>query len=247
MNHAKFKCLVLVGFLILLAGCATTRIASEKVSRFKKVGIISVAAHEFHRRYTGFTVFGNESETQDISSWMVDDEYEIQMQTALAKLGLFEAVVVPYNRAEFYPVYTVNGPWDAPNFRKEWVNVEEQLKNFAQKHSLDAIVMIIWKDYDDFLAQTNQRLRGAGLYARGFGNATSVSVIHLITSLAVIDGQTGKPIATVIPIFTKKVPPGLARAPLKSLDQTELRTLLVDLPKNNWEQRFREIFVGGNN
>jgi len=84
MNISKSKYLVLVGLLILIAGCATTRLAPETVNRFKKVGVISVTAHEFHRRYTGLTVFGNEREQQDISAWKVDDEYEIQMQTSLS-------------------------------------------------------------------------------------------------------------------------------------------------------------------
>ena len=247
MNFVKFKYLVLVGLLTLLAGCATTRIAPETVSRLKRVGIISVTAHEFYRRYTGLTAFGNESEKQDISAWKVDDEYEIQMQSALSKLGLFEAVIVPYDRNEFYPVYNINGPWDAPGFRKEWVNVEDQLKSFAHKHSLDGVVMVIWHDYDDFLAQTNQRLRGAGLYARGMGNTTAVSVIHLLSSLGVIDGQTGKPIVTVGLVFTKKVPPELARAALTNIDQTELRTMLIDLPKDSWEPKFRKIFMGDAN
>jgi len=247
MNRAKLKCLILVGILLLLSGCATTRVAPETVSRLKRVGIVSVAAHEFHRRYTGLTVFGNEREKEDIASWKVDDEYEKQMQAALSKLGLFEAVVVQYDRAEFYPVYNINGPWDAPAFRKEWVNIEEQAKAFAQKHSLDAIVMVIWHDYDDFLSGTNQRLRGAGLYARGMGGNTFVSVIHLLSSLGVIDGQTGKPIATLGLLFTKEVPPELARAALTTSDQADLRTRLIDLPKEGWEPKFRKVFIGDSN
>jgi len=243
MNFGKFKYLVLVGLFILLAGCATTRIAPETVSRLKRVGVISVTAHEFHRRYTGFTAFGNEREKQDISVWKVDDEYEVQMQSALSKLGLFEAVIVPYDRKEFYPVYNINGPWDAPGFRKEWVNVEGQLKSFALKHSLDAVVMVIWHDYDDFLGRSSQRLRGAGLYARGVGSKTFVSAIHLLSSLGVIDGQTGKPIATVGLVFTKKVPPELARAALTNIDEAEVRALLIDLPKDGWEPKFRKIFM----
>jgi hypothetical protein len=247
MNLGKIRWLFLISLLIILSGCVTMRIPPETVSRLKRVGVISVTAHEFHRRYTGFTVFGNEREKQDISAWKVDDEYETQMQTALSKLGLFEAVVVPYDRAEFYPVYNISGPWDAPAFRKEWINVEEQLRGFAQKHSLDAVVMVIWHDYDDFLAHTNQRIRGAGLYARGMGDITSASVIHLLSSLGVIDGQTGKPIAIIGLLFTRKVPPELARAELNSLDEAELRTMLIDLPKDQWEPKFRKIFMGDAN
>ena len=247
MNLSKVRYLVFIGFLFLVSGCATMQIAPETVNRLKRVGLISVTAHEFHRRYTGFTVFGNEREKQDISAWKVDDEYERQMQNALSRLGLFEAVIVPYDRKEFYSVYKINGPWDAPAFRKEWVNVEEQVKSFAQAHSLDAVVMVIWHYYDDLFAHTNQRLRGAGLYARGMGDITSVSVIHLLSSLAVIDGKTGKPLATIGLVFSKDVPPDLARSALTSLEEDELRTMLVDLPKDGWEARFRKIFIGDTN
>ncbi len=247
MNTGRFNYLVFISLLILLTGCATTRIEPEIVNRLKRVGIISITAHEFHRRYTGLTVFGNEKEKQDISAWKVDDEYEIQMQSALSKLGLFEAVLVPYDRKDFYPVYNINGPWDAPAFRKEWENIEDQVKSFAQKHSLDAVVMVIWHDYDDYFAHTNQRLRGAGLYARGYGDTTSVSVVHLLSSLGVLDGRTGKPIATVGLIFSEDVAPELARGPLTNLDQNELRTKLIDLPKDRWEPKFRKIFMGDAN
>ena len=247
MNCIKLRYLAIVGLLVLLtSGCATTKLAPDTVSRFKKVGVISLTAHEFHRRYTGLTIFGNEREKGDISAWKVDDEYELQMQSALSKLGLFEAVIVPYERKEFYPVYNITGPWDAPAFRKEWGNVEEELKGFAQKHSLDAVVMVIWRESDDFLAGTNQRIRGAGFYARGVGDLTAVSVIHLISSVGVIDGQTGKPSATMGLVFTKKVAPELARATFAGLYETkiaEVRTMLIDLPKDGWEQKFMKIFM----
>jgi len=89
MNCIKLRYLAIVGLLVLLtSGCATTKLAPDTVSRFKKVGVISLTAHEFHRRYTGLTIFGNEREKGDISAWKVDDEYELQMQSALSKLGL---------------------------------------------------------------------------------------------------------------------------------------------------------------
>jgi hypothetical protein len=247
MLLVKLKHIILIGILVLLVSCATTRIAPETVSRFKKVGFISLTAHEFHRRYSGFTVFGNEREIQDISAWKVDDEYELQMQSALSKLGLFDVVLVPYNRKDFYPAYNISGPWDAPAFRKEWVNVEKQLKDLAHKHSLDAILMVIWRESGDFLAGTNQLIRGAGFYARGMGDETSVSVIHLLSSLGVIDGETGKPIATIGLVFTKKVPPALARAPIADQNQAEVRTMHIDLPKDGWEPKFRKIFIGDTN
>lgn len=250
MYLGKFRYAVLVGLFVLLSGCATTRLAPDTVSRIKKVGVMSLTAHEFHRRYTGLTVFGNEREQQDISAWRIDDEYELQMQNALTKLGLFEVVRIPYERKEFYPVYNINGPWDAPAFRKEWINIEEELKAFAHKHSLDAVVVVIWRESDDFLAGSNQRIRGTGFYARGAGGLTAVSVIHLLSSVAVIDGQTGKPRAVVGLTFTKNISADLARVELTHLDGSktaELRAMLIDLPKDSWESKFRKIFVSDSN
>jgi hypothetical protein len=250
MNVSKLRYVVLVGLLVLLTGCATTRLTPDTVSRINKVGVMSLTAHEFHRGYTGLTVFGNEREKQDISAWKVDDEYELQMQNALSKLGLFETVRVPYERKEFYPVYNINGPWDAPAFRKDWVNIEGQLKEFARKHSLDAVVVVIWRETDDFLASSNQRIRGAGFYARGVGDVTAVSVVHLLSSVAVIDGQTGKPSAVVGLTFTKKISPDLTRVEFTRLDDikmAEVRAMLIDLPKDSWESKFRTIFVSDAN
>lgn len=246
MNVRKLSYVVLIGLLVLLTGCATAKLPPDTVSRIKKVGVMSLTAHELHRGYTGITVFGNEREKQDISAWKVDDEYELQMQSALSKLGLFETVRVPYERKEFYTVYDINGPWDAPAFRKEWVNIEDRLKEFARKHSLDAVVVVIWRETDDFVASSNQRVRGAGLYARGAGDVTTVAVVHLLSSLAVIDGQTGKPSAVVGLTFKKEISPDLARAEFARLDEAkkaEVRAMLIDLPKDSWEAKFRTIFV----
>src|SRR3989475_13160596 len=126
MAMGLLKRLVSIGVLVVLAACATTqeRVSTVALAKIKKVTVMSLTANEFHRQYTGFTVFGNESEKQDISAWKVDDEYGTQIQGALTKLGRFEVIRVPYEREDFYSVYDINGPWDAPAYRTpKWTAV----------------------------------------------------------------------------------------------------------------------------
>ena len=202
---------VSVGLLALVVGCATTqiRITPDTLSKIKKVGVVSLTAQDFYRQYTGLTVLGNDEEKRDISAWKVDDEYEVQMQSALSNLALFEPVRIPYQRADFNSVYDINGPWDAPAFRTpKWGAVEERLRSFASANSLDAVILVIRRESTDFLAGTNQYFRGADFYARGIGSMTSVSVLHLLATVAFIDGKTGKPIAMRILSRTYEGRPG---------------------------------------
>ncbi len=251
MHLKLLKPVALVVFIILIAGCATTgkKVQPETLSKIKKLGIISLAAHEFHIKYTGLTVFGNTHEKHNISFWKIDEEYEVQIQNALTRLGLFETIQVPYDPKEFYPVYSLTGPWNAPAFRKpNWDAVEEILKNFADNNSLDAIIMVIERETDDFLAGSNQQIRGVGFYVRGIGDYTAVSALHLIAYIALIDGNTGKPLVTRAFNSTMKAVPELARTSFNELSETkkaEVRKMLIDLPKDTWAPIFEAWFESG--
>jgi len=246
MRQHKFVGAIVI-MIALLTGCATTRIAPEKMASIKKVGVISLVAHEFYRDYVGLTVFGNEHEKIDISSWKVDDEYESQIQNALAALGRFEVVRVSYDRKEFYPVYDVNGPWDAPAFRTpKWSAVESKFKRLADQNSLNALVVVISLLCEDFLGGSNQYFRGPGFYARGIGGMTAVSAMHLVSGIAVIDGLTGKTMAIRVMKPIVKVPPELSRAKLGDIGEqraSQVRSMLIDLPKDRWEPIFKALFA----
>jgi hypothetical protein len=244
-----------VGLLLLLAGCASgpERLDVATLSKIRNVAVMSLAAHEFERRYTGFTVLGNEYENRDIAEWKVDDQYEAQIQAVLGTLTRFKVARPAYERTDFYRVYELDGPWDAPAFRTpKWSAVEQPLKAFAQKNALDAIIVIVRTESPDVLAQTNQYMRGAGFYARGFGDSTSVSVLHLLAIVSLIDGNTGKPIAarrlarsydrwasTMLRIGAiENIPATWSRAKLGQWDEKavrEIRERLVDLPKDSWK------------
>jgi len=60
--------------------------------------------------------------------------------------------------------------------------------------------------------------------------------------------KTGKPIATRLLNPTVKVPPELSRAKLNDLGEekiAQVRTMLIDLPKDKWEPTFRSLFTTG--
>lgn len=226
--------------LLVLGGCGATpqKAAPESLASIRKVAVISLTGHEFHRRYTGATVFGNEYEKQDISAWKIDDEYEAQIGAALAGVARFEPVRVPYERKSFYRLYEQRRP--------DWSAVEEEAKSLASRHAVDALLVVVRRESQDFLAGTNQHFQGAGFYARGTGAATPVSVMHLVASVALIDGRTGKPLAVRDLVPLQKVPPEVARTRLTELGPervAELRAALAALPRDAWEPTLREMLA----
>ena len=226
--------------LLVLGGCAGTpqKAAPESLASIRKVAVISLAGHEFHRRYTGATAFGNEYEKQDISAWKIDDEYEAQLGAALAGVARFEPVRVPYERKGFYRLYEQRRP--------DWSAVEEEAKSVASRHAVDAILVVVRRESPDFLAGTNQHFQGAGFYSRGMGTTTAVSVMHLVASVALIDGRTGKPLVVRDLAPLQKVPPEMARARLAELGPervAELRAALAALPRDAWEPTLRAMLA----
>jgi len=103
-------------FVLGVAGCATHSISPEQAARFKRVGVISLAAYEFDRQYVGVMVFGNEREVKDISAWDVDAAYEEQIAVAVESISSAKAVRAPYAKAEFAHLNDLSGPVDHPLF-----------------------------------------------------------------------------------------------------------------------------------
>jgi hypothetical protein len=243
MRSSFASILVVLG----LAGCATTpRSVSESDSaRIAKVAVVSVLAQELHRGYTGLTVFGNEYEKQDIVPWKIDAEYEAQIAESLRGLGK-TVVVSEFDRKDFIHAQLPNGPYEAPAFNTpRWSAVEEAVKRHATKSGADAIVIVVRRISEDFLARTNQSFRGVGYYARGFGDTTRVSVLHAIGFVGLIDGKTGKPLAVTPLQSLEYVSPEIARQKLAPLDSPvgeATRKRLVETVRNDWERILRTLF-----
>ena len=257
----------LIGLMIGLAACSSPpqRLSPEALTRIKKVAVMSLVAHEFHRQYVGFTVFGNEYDKHDIVSWKVDDEYEAQMHAALSKLGRFDVVRVPYERGALYGLYDSSRPGDAPAFRAlKWSAIGEKLKTIAGNQGVDALVILVRRESEDFLGGTNQYFRGVGFYSRGTSGSARISVLHLLALVALIDGQSGAPVATHVLArgegswpgsVTRAAPmlnvsPELTRTKLNELGEARtalVRSQLVELPREAWEPTFRALLSAGVN
>ncbi len=218
--------------IAICAGCASTpnTAAPELVSSYKRIGVVSITAQVFSRQYVGFTMFGNELEQIDSSSWDIDSKYEQQIATELSSLGGFEVVQGAYSRPEFLHLTDQNrGPnWDA---------VEIPIKGYCAKNQVGAILATFAVNGRDFIGGTNQSLRGAGFYVRG---TNAQSYLHLISGVALVDCQT---ILRASPL--KAAPLEVARAPLKQLTEAQVATIrseLVELPKKSWAPTLRAIF-----
>jgi hypothetical protein len=264
-----FRCSGSFILVFLLAACASTppdRPDPDALARIRTIGVMSLAAVTFHRQYTGVTVFNNEYENSDISGWNLDDDYEAQMQSALAGLSRFQAVRIPYDRKSFQTVYVRKQFHAAGVQTAEWPAVEERLKTLAKANALDAIVVLIARGSGDFLANTNQYLRGGpGFYVRSpIAFNSGVSVLYLIVDAVLIDGHTGKPIAsrslgapregmwrnmvTRPPLLD--VPTELSRTNIGELGEArlgEIRVKLIELPKAAWDPTLRGLLVGNAN
>ncbi|MGZ5142601.1 MAG: hypothetical protein ACXWCY_31480 [Burkholderiales bacterium] len=247
--------------LLVACGSAPDRARPDALTGIKRIGVISLAAHEFYRQYIGYTVVGNESEKLDITAWKVDAEYELQMQSALAKLGRFEVVRVPYERKDFLGLYDRSESLDGgPVRRPKWGGVRENLQAIASSNSLDAIVVVVRRESEDFLTGTNQLFLGAGFYSRAITGSTRVSVLHLLGLVVLIEGRTGVPIASTFLARSPEgrtdtvaraapmliVPSDLSRARLAELGDAraaDIRRWLIDLPRDAWEPTFRGLFA----
>jgi hypothetical protein len=250
-----------VALALIACASVTDRATHERLNAIKRVGVISIAAQELYRQHTGFTPLDNGVEKLDISKWKVDDEYEFQIENALTKLRPFEVVRIGHERMYLVSIYDLGGSSESAASRvPNWKAVQEKLKAIASKSSLDAIVLVTSRESQDFLTGTDQYLRGAGFYARTVGSSTRVSVMHVLATVALINGRTGMPINTRPLARTQEgwsstvdraapmavVSPEFSRAKLYGLGDAhagDVRRLLIELPQDAWEPTLRALFM----
>lgn len=256
--------LTTVVFAIVITGCATSTpkaVSSEALPNIKRVGVVSVAAQVFNRQHVGLTMFGNETEKLDISAWGLDAKYGQQLSRELSDVGGYEVVNGAYSSADFLHINDLNGPWEAPAFTgPNWGAIEKPIKSYCAQHQVGAIVMAYALTSHDFLARTNQSIRGAGMYTRGgLVGDILMSYLHLMSGVALVDCKTAKPFAVrtlassqdasgssmVRSYPLKQIPSELSRTHLDQLTPTQiaaLQDMLTELPKNAWKATVRSLF-----
>lgn len=253
------KAFYTVSFSLIMCACTTAPVpvSREAANRIHRVAVISTTANVFTRQYTGLTVFGNEKEEIDISDWKIDTKYEEQLAIELEKLPELTVVRAPYSQAEFSPVNSLNGPWDAPGFwGPNWGAIETATRNYCLANALDAILIVAKAKTNDFLGGTNQSFGGTGVYVRGPGG--KVSIMHLISKIALLDCTTAKPLAirTVstnqndLPGFIvhyspmQNLPEEISRVPIAQWSNEQrqrVRADLTALPIRAWATTLRSM------
>jgi hypothetical protein len=228
---------------LMMVGCATAPvpIAHEAASRIHRIAVVSSTANVFTRQYTGLTVFGNEKEEIDISDWKIDQQYEEQLAAELGKLPGLTVVKAPYSQAEFFHVNDLNGPWDAPAFwGPNWGAIEVATRNYCSANTLDAILVVAKAKTGDFLGGSNQFFGGAGIYVRGPGSR--MSVMHLISKIALLDCTTAKPLVVRTVAINQNDRPGaiVRSAPLLSLPEEISRS-----PISQWSDVQKQRIQAG--
>lgn len=241
MRKNYFLNLMLVIGLLLLVGCAENSLKPEKLAQIKRVGVVSLAANKLERQYVGLTVFGNEHEELDISSWGVDAEYEQAMLRALKKEAPFEVTTLVCDRHELEQVIP-----DVDVLYKPNASVEEKIRLLASQNSVDAIILLT--DY----AAGSGSLRVGGAHLSVYFRSDIRPYIALSASAHLIDGKSGKTIKGVRllrngdPNDVERQPTPIiwgltqevARLPLTEMGEkrkAEIRSLLLALPKDAWE------------
>lgn len=237
------KAFSVISLTLTIAGCAITPapIEREAASRIHRVAVISFAATKFTRQYTGLTVFGNEKEEIDISDWRIDEQYEEQLAAELGKLPALTVVKAPYSQMEFSHVNDLNGPWEAPAFwGPNWGAIEAATRSYCSTNALDAILIVAKSKTGDFLGGSNQSFGGTGIYVRGPGS--SVSVMHMISKIALLDCRTAKPLAirTVSTIQS-----GLPGAIVRSVPVIGLPEEITRSPISQWSSEQKQHVQAG--
>jgi len=254
--------LALVTSLALhLLSCATPNapITSEVSQRIQRLAVISVTAQVFTRKYTGMTVFGNEREELDISGWQIDAEYEEQIAAELMRIRGSRPIKAPYQVADFLPVNKISGIYLSSMYDgANWESTEGSTKAYCAKHNLDGVLLVASTSVPDFLTGSNQFLSGAGFYVRG--PMRGVSVMHLMSKLALLDCATGKPLAVrtlshnpqsgyrggMFAAPYRNVPENISRMPISTWTpeiKQKIRVDLIQLPAQSWGPTLQSIFT----
>jgi len=226
--------------ILLLPGCATvpSSVDSAALAAIKRVAVVSVAGRDLVQQHVGTTMFNNTVRTHNVSYWGLDEHWEELMFDSVAAAGSFEPVRANVDQTTLDALAAVNNP--SAGFMlstQAWTAAQESLQALASQSGANAILLLVRAAVGDYLGNTNQVLKGLGIYTRGFFGSTQTASLHLVADLYLIDGGTGRPLAGVM-LFDgdrplASVPATLRETALSDLSEEEkdkVRKQALDLP-----------------
>ncbi len=159
--------------------------SANALANIHTVAIVSAIGHTVALQNVGLMVFTNSTDKFDADSWGLDD---LVIKDATADLGdRFAVKTVDYDHEAFATQDT--SWWNASS-----VPVEKLVANLPSRDGIDAFIVIYPVAVQDPILQTNQYMRGLGLYRHVFG-FDHMHAAYAFYAVAVVDAHTNKIIA----------------------------------------------------
>ncbi|WP_375724072.1 hypothetical protein LXN10_00835 [Arcobacter sp. KX21116] len=136
----KFKLIILSLFVMFFFNaCAPKNISPAKLKTISNIGVLSLHGNEMASLERGLTIFGNEDNITDITSWKIDEYIQKEMTNMLSsKYKITDVILTPFQNKEI---------------DEEYEKRIAILKDIIVKNKLDALIIfekgaIIYEHHD---------------------------------------------------------------------------------------------------
>jgi hypothetical protein len=254
------KCTIVCTSCVLLVSLIPAIVIAESTDacrHFHRVGVISMVAGRFDQSHVGITVFNNHIESNDISSWHVDDAYEIQLGALLSRIYSCTVIPIPESRSRLDKI-----AHDHDSFmysEPDWKSMASSLRELASASNVDALLIVAGKDNSNYIE--GRTIPESGRHGVGAHTWKRGAMIYLNAILLLIDGETGQVVKSSVvrigegtrsifkidtPILPRRNIAGyFSRTPFREFDEESLRICrqsLIDLPESAWIYTLPDIF-----
>lgn len=232
---------LIVVYTLVLGGCASApeKAGKEQLSSVKRIAVLSVGQERFSQKYVGVTVFGNEHSIVDVGEWNLNNTFA-QMIAASTVLKPYEVIAPTIDRNALASLFGRTDIMDGgADCDPKWGKNEQKLVELAATNKVDALLILTPMRIGDYVTQTNQSICGLGFFVRGLGDATTYSAMHFEAQLNLVDGRSGKILASRRVEKERSFSERLLGGPPPSTVKT-VRATLSRKPMASWSQADKE-------
>lgn len=162
----KIRSLLFLMIIILFTGCAQKTISPEKLKRISKIGVMSIHGNQIESIERGLTIFGNEDNLTDASSWEIDkfivDELKKELELrkyTVQPIFLTQNEIIKYDNSDSYKLK------------------QKFLKEIILKYNLDSLLVMV-RGY--YVPETHDYTRGIAIIkAKALGMENTFAKFNL--------------------------------------------------------------------
>lgn len=177
-----------LAIILFVQGCATTQgIVAEKVTSSSKLFVVSQLDSQFDFIKTGTTAFNNKRLSVPIEDWGINQYVEHEISNRLRT----SYVVVTENSIK--PQLSIPSDNYLTGYPSSMKN--EHGLQVLKDADIDFVLFITPVEFQDAYFETNQFIKGLGIYQRSFLGSSS-SILFAQISFTLFDVSTGKFIAS---------------------------------------------------